>query len=185
MKTFHVKLIFALLLGSALMLQSCGEKSPTGKSIDEKKPPNIIFVLADDLGYGDIAAFNSKGGIPTPHIDKMAQEGMKFTDAHTSSAVCTPTRYGILTGRYNWRSRLKSGVLGGKSKALNPGSRTTIASLLKKQNYQTAFIGKWHLGWDWAVKDKNDSLSKNWNPKDNAIEIDFSKPVENGPNTLG
>ncbi len=173
-----------ITLGIAFVILSCSDKTAI-KSTEDQKPPNIIFVLADDLGYGDIAAFNSEGGIPTPNIDKMAQEGMKFTDAHTSSSVCTPTRYGILTGRYNWRSRLKSGVLGGKSKALIPGSRTTIASLLKKQNYQTAYIGKWHLGWDWAVKDQNDSLSKNWSQKDNVVEIDFSKPVKNGPNTLG
>jgi arylsulfatase A-like enzyme len=167
------------------VLGSCGNQPANESTPSENKPPNIIIVLADDLGYGDIGAFNSEGGIPTPRIDKMTQEGMKFTDAHTSSSVCTPTRYGILTGRYNWRSWLKSGVLGGKSKALIPGSRTTIASLLQEQNYHTAFIGKWHLGWDWAVKDKNDTLSKNWNQNDNAIEIDFSKPVENGPNTLG
>ena len=163
MKTFYMKRIFALLFVSALMLLACGEKSQNERTETENKPPNIIFVLADDLGYGDIATFNSAGGIPTPHIDKMAEEGMKFTDAHTSSSVCTPTRYGILTGRYNWRSRLKAGVLGGKSKALIPGNRTTVASLLNKQNYQTAFIGKWHLGWDWAVKNPNDSLSKDWN----------------------
>ena len=115
--------------------------------------PNIIYVLADDLGYGDIHSFNTKGKIKTPNIDRLASNGMKFTDAHTSSAVCTPTRYGILTGRYNWRSPLKSGVLTGKSKALIPPERSTVASLLKKSGYHTGFIEKWHLGWDWAQKD--------------------------------
>jgi arylsulfatase A len=115
-------------------------------------PPNIIFILADDLGYGDISTFNEGSKIKTPHIDKLAEEGMKFTDAHTSSSVCTPTRYGILTGRYNWRSQLKSGVLTGKSKALIPQNRTTVAGMLQKQGYHTAFIGKWHLGWDWTLK---------------------------------
>jgi len=149
-----------------------------------EKQPNIIYILADDLGYGDIAAFNKESGIKTPYLDQMANEGMKFTDAHTSSSVCTPTRYGILTGRYNWRSRLKSSVLTGKSKALIPSSRTTIASLLKKQNYQTAFIGKWHLGWDWGTKNAEDNSGAGWDVKD-FDNLDFSKPITNNPNDLG
>ncbi len=133
--------------------------------------PNIIYVLADDLGYGDIGAFNPDSKIATPFLDDMAAAGMVFTDAHTSSSVCTPTRYGILTGRYNWRSTLKRGVLWGKSKALIPKERETVASLLQKAGYHTAFIGKWHLGWDWTM--------------DEAENIDFGKPVLNNPNDLG
>ena len=125
------KVLLIVLLG--LCVVSCS------KVASQTKQPNIIYVLADDLGYGDVNVFNLKSKIATPHLDQMASEGMIFTDAHTSSAVCTPTRYGILTGRYNWRSQLKKGVLGGKSTALIPNDRTTIASLLKKQNYQTAF----------------------------------------------
>jgi arylsulfatase A-like enzyme len=141
-------------------------------------------VLADDLGYGDISAFNPVGKIKTPNIDMLAAEGMKFTDAHTSSAVCTPTRYGILTGRYNWRSNIKSGVLTGKSNALIPNDRTTVASLLQRKNYQTAFIGKWHLGWDWAQKNEESNTGEGWNPEDFS-NIDFSKPVKNSPNDIG
>ena len=148
------------------------------------KKPNIIYILADDMGYGDVSIFNPEGKIKTPNLDKVAQDGMRFTDAHTSSSVCTPTRYGILTGRYNWRSELKSGVLTGKSKALIPSSRTTVASLLKNQNYHTGFIGKWHLGWDWALKNSVDTSGAGWNPGDFDI-IDFSKPVTNTPNDLG
>ncbi len=103
--------------------------------------PNIIYVLADDLGYGDLSCFNPQSKIRTVHIDKMASSGMRMTDMHSSSSVCTPTRYGILTGRYNWRSPIKQGVLWGKSKALIPNNRTTITSLLKKQGYTTAFVG--------------------------------------------
>ena len=114
---------------------------------------NIIYILADDLGFGDVAAFNRAGKIKTPNLDQMAQQGIIFTDAHTSSSVCTPTRYGILTGRYNWRSPLKKGVLSGTSRALIPKHRTTVASFLKSNGYHTGFIGKWHLGWDWALKD--------------------------------
>ncbi|MDG1278046.1 MAG: arylsulfatase [Algoriphagus sp.] len=150
----------------------------------EIKSPNIIFILADDLGYGDIKSFNSASKIPTPNLDQLASEGMRFTDAHTTSSVCTPTRYALLTGRYNWRSSLKSGVLTGKSKALIPKTRTTVASLLKSKGYETAFIGKWHLGWDWGIKESTEFVDGGWNSSD-FDQIDFAKPVANGPNELG
>ncbi len=153
------------------------------KPMDEK-PPNIIYILADDLGYGDIGSFNPESKISSPNIDKLTAEGMKFTDAHSPSAVCTPTRYGVLTGRYNWRSSLKSGVLTGKSKALIPNNRTTVASLLKKGGYHTAFIGKWHLGWDWAQKDTSDFGGEGW-IADDFENIDFTGPVKNTPNDMG
>ncbi|MBU2950953.1 sulfatase-like hydrolase/transferase [Tamlana agarivorans] len=139
--------------------------SQTGQS------PNIIYILTDDLGYGDVSAFNSNSKINTPNIDKLASEGIMFTDAHTTSSVCTPTRYSILTGRYNWRTPLKSSVLDGESEALIPNDRATVASILKDNGYATAYIGKWHLGWDWAKAANGD--------------IDFSKPLTNGPNDLG
>src|SRR5690606_19764148 len=120
-----------------------------GQSVRQK--PNIIIILADDLGYGDVSAFNPESKLHTRFIDQMASEGMMFTDAHTSSSVCTPTRYSILTGRYNWRSTLKNGVLSGFSKALIQPDRLTISSYLKDKGYFTGFIGKWHLGWDWAI----------------------------------
>ncbi len=101
---------------------------------NNENQPNIIYILADDMGYGDISILNKESRISTPNLDILASEGIIFTDAHTSSSVCTPTRYGILTGRYNWRSRLKSGVLTGKSKALIPNSRTTVASMLKNKD---------------------------------------------------
>ncbi len=137
------------------------------------KDPNIIFIMADDLGYGDVSCFNEDSKIITPHIDKLAAGGVMFTDAHTSSSVCTPTRYGIMTGRYNWRSKLKKSVLNGYSKALIPQERKTIAGFLKENGYKTAGIGKWHLGWDWANVDAG---------KDS---IDYSRKVRNGPTTLG
>lgn len=143
----------------------------THQQIHAQQQPNVIYILADDLGYGDLSAFNPDGKINTPHLDQLSAEGMMFTDAHTSSAVCTPTRYGILTGRYNWRSRLKSSVLGGMSEALIPTNRTTVASMLQQQGYHTAFIGKWHLGWNWAM--------------DGEDNIDFSQRVTHNPNDLG
>ncbi|MCB4807848.1 arylsulfatase [Tamlana sp. 62-3] len=145
--------------------------------------PNIIYILADDLGYGDVKCFNPEGKIPTPNLDDMAANGIKFTDAHTSSAVCTPTRYGILTGRYNWRSTLKKSVLGGFSKSLIKQERTTVAEMLKTQGYTTAFIGKWHLGWDWTIQEGADESARNkW---DAQLAVDYTKAVKNGPSTHG
>ncbi len=109
--------------------------------------PNIVYILCDDLGYGDVHCLNPKRGkIATPHMDRMAAEGMVFTDAHSSSSVCTPTRYGVLTGRYNWRTHLQKGVINGYGTPLIAADRLTVAGFLKQQDYTTAMIGKWHLG---------------------------------------
>ena len=122
MRTFQQYIVAVFVL---IFLVACGDKKKDSETIEEKKP-NIIYVLADDLGYGDIGAFNSDGKIKTPNIDQLAKDGMSFTDAHSPSAVCTPTRYGILTGRYSWRSPLKQGVLTGKSKALIPDLKPEV-----------------------------------------------------------
>ena len=150
------------------------------KAKSDYNHPNIVFILADDLGYGDVSCLNENGKIQTPNIDRMAEAGVTFTDAHSSSAVCTPTRYGILTGRYNWRSRLKQGVLGIYGKPLMDPARTNIASMLKKQGYQTACIGKWHLGRNWPTTDDMPPVNK---PGEN--NIDFTKPVTGGPEDVG
>jgi arylsulfatase A-like enzyme len=115
--------------------------------------PNIVLILADDLGYGDLGCYNPKSRIPTPSLDRLAAEGIRFTDAHTPSAVCTPARYGLLTGRYCWRTRLKQGVLDGFDPPLIESGRMTLASLAKSRGYDTACIGKWHLGIEWTAKD--------------------------------
>lgn len=166
------------ILKSLLFCLLCGCFS----NIIAQSKPNIIYILTDDLGYGDVGAFNKEGKIKTPNIDKLASEGMKFTDAHTSSAVCSPTRYGILTGRYNWRSRLKEGVLSGISKAIIPTSQTTVAKMLQNNGYETAFIGKWHLGWNWNISDSADL--DNLDSQDFGT-IDYTKPITNNPNDLG
>jgi arylsulfatase A-like enzyme len=116
--------------------------------------PNIVFILADDLGYGDVHCNFPAGKIATPNLDRLASQGMRFTDAHTTSSVCSPTRYSLMTGRYNWRSRLQQGVLGGLSPRLIEAGRETVASLLKTQGYHTACIGKWHLGLDERSNDQ-------------------------------
>jgi arylsulfatase A-like enzyme len=131
------------------------------------RPPNIVFILADDLGYGDLHCYNKDSKIPTPNLDRLAGQSMRFTDAHTPSAVCTPTRYGLLTGRYSWRCKLKSGVLNGYSPMLIEPKRVTVASLLKQKGYVTAGIGKWHLGLGDGEK------------------TDFGKPLRPGPCSVG
>lgn len=147
--------------------------SAAENEISKTASPNIIFILSDDLGYGDVSALNENSKIQTPNIDRLAHEGVMFTDAHSSSAVCTPTRYGILTGRYNWRSTLKNSVLSGWNHSLIPHDRKTMAAMLHDKNYNTAGIGKWHLGWGWDNIEKgNDSVR-------------FDRPIKNGTTTLG
>jgi arylsulfatase A-like enzyme len=171
-------------LGAAgFVLPGCekGHKNPTAPT--GKNFPNIVYILADDLGYGDVSRLNADSKIKTSNIDGIAEQGMVFTDAHSGSSVCTPTRYGILTGRYCWRSRLKSGVLWGYSSHLIPPQRLTIASMLKQKGYHTACIGKWHLGWDWSKK-TDAPFHDEANPKDDLV-VDFTRPIANGPITLG
>jgi arylsulfatase A len=153
----------AILL--ALLLPGCAA-APTG-AVDA---PNIVYLLADDLGYGDLSCLNQASKIPTRHIDRLASQGMIFTDAHSGSSVCTPTRYGILTGRYAWRTRLQEGVLDGFSPPLIDPNRLTVASLLKSRGYQTACIGKWHLGFRWSGE------------KD---QVDYTRPIQDGPTANG
>ncbi len=149
--------------------------------------PNIIVILADDQGYGDFAANNPASKIATPGLDRLAAEGMRFTDAHTSSSVCTPTRYSLLTGRYHWRTRLQSGVLGGFSPPLIAPERQTLADLLKSAGYRTAMFGKWHLGVSWPLKgdgyaDDGGNYAKS---PDNASQVDWSGEVKGGPLDCG
>ncbi len=149
--------------------------------------PNIVFIFADDMGYGDLGCFGATK-IPTPNVDRIAAEGMRLTDAHSSSAVCTPSRYSVMTGRYCWRSTLKRWVLGGFGKPLIEPERLTVASLLKSQGYATAAIGKWHLGLDWPLKeDTGESLTAfdapTWSL--DGFDVDYSLPIERGPVTLG
>lgn len=147
--------------------------------------PNIVVILADDLGYGDVRCLNPNGKIATPHLDKLAAAGMTFTDAHSGSAVCSPTRYGLLTGRYAWRGRLKSGVLGGLSPRLIEPGRATVASLLKRRGYHTACVGKWHLGMDWQLKPGTQVTALNIEPREQVFNVEYDKPIANGPNSVG
>lgn len=139
----------------------------------EAQHPNIIYILADDMGYGDLSCLNEDSKLLTTNFDLLATEGILFTDAHSSSSVCTPSRYSILTGRYNWRSSLKQSVLFGYSESVIEDDRLTVASLLKQKGYKTACIGKWHLGLNWEWIDKTNE------------EVDFTKPISKGPVDFG
>jgi arylsulfatase A len=140
----HIKLIVALLFTPLV-----------GLTAAESPKPNIVYILADDLGYGDVQCLNpERGKIKTPHLDKLASQGMTFTDAHSGSSVCTPTRYGVLTGRYAWRTRLQNSVLDGYVEPLIAADRLTVPGLLKQSGYHTAIIGKWHLGYTIEGADK-------------------------------
>jgi arylsulfatase A-like enzyme len=147
--------------------------------------PNIIYILCDDLGYGDVKCLNPQGKIATPNMDRLAAGGMIFTDAHSSSAVCSPTRYGILTGRYNWRSRLKSFVLGGLSPRLIEPGRMTAASFLKEHGYVTGCIGKWHLGMDWVKLPGKGVAELNIETAEQVHNVDYTQPIANGPTSVG
>jgi arylsulfatase A len=133
--------------------------------------PNIIVILADDMGHGFVSSLYPDSKIKTPNIDRLGREGVTFTDAHSGSAVCSPTRYGLLTGRYAWRTHLKAGVLKPYDPPLIESDRLTLPAFLKQNGYHTACIGKWHLGWDWPRSGTNDP--------------DFTKPIGNGPTTRG
>lgn len=147
-------------------------------------PPNLVFILADDQGVGDVS--HAGGLAATPHIDQLAKEGLRFTDAHTTSSVCTPTRYSILTGRYNWRSPLKKSVLWGPSPPLIPTDRLTVASMLKAQGYRTGIVGKWHLGLGWQKLPNREKREAEEGPTlGTGWDFDYSKQVTGGPIALG
>ncbi len=141
----------------------------------QEQRPNIIFILADDLGYGDISSFNPESKISTPNIDRLARDGVRFTNAHAASALSTPSRYALLTGRYPWRTSLKQGGLDGDSPALIAPERETMAEMLSARGYRTACVGKWHLGMDWKRRETDGGKS----------ELDFDSPIKNGPTERG
>ena len=166
--------------------------SPAAEQVTKR--PNIVVLYADDLGYGDVQCYNpERGKIPTPHIDRLATQGMLFTDGHSSSGVCSPSRYALLTGRYHWRSRLQSGIVGLWGRPLIAPERLTIASLVKQHGYATAMVGKWHLGWDWPIpagkgKLLRGSKSKDVSPTEEQKDIwnkVFSKSIPGGPVSCG
>jgi arylsulfatase A-like enzyme len=161
--------------------------------------PNVLYILADDLGYGDVSCLNPNGKIPTPNIDRLAAGGRIFTDAHSTSAVCSPSRYGVLTGRYNWRSRLQRGIVQHYEDPLIAPDRLTVGKLFQQHGYRTGCIGKWHLGMGWdfdvcpEVMPAGDRFNRNAIPTNPPVTEEtralwrdlFSRPTTGGPTTRG
>jgi arylsulfatase A-like enzyme len=156
---------------------------PPWPAVAAARPPNVVVILADDFGVGNVRAHYPDNKIATPALDRLVREGMSFTDAHSASAVCTPTRYALLTGRYAWRTRLQEWVLAVYEPPLIAAERPTVASFLRTRGYATACIGKWHLGWEWPgpqpgrmTDEQNGQRHLSW---------DFSRPIGAGPVTRG
>lgn len=185
MKKISMRVLICLSL--LIYLNGCQATSSTEQKAE--KGPNIVYILADDLGLGDLKVYNPESKVPTPNMDRFAAEGIRFTDAHSNSAVCTPTRYGILTGRYAFRTRLKSGVLWGYSPPLIETGRVTVASFLKQNGYKTACLGKWHLGLEWQKSDPAKEIPDvQWNDEvtpDFNDNVDYTKAVKGGPLSHG
>ena len=160
-----------IILGLLAVL-CCSNFAPLAAA---ERKPNLVVILADDFGYGDAPSYNAASKVPMPNLARLAAEGMQFNDAHSGSAVCTPTRYGLLTGRYSWRTRLQRGVFFSYDKPLIVPDRLTVSSLLKQHGYHTACIGKWHLGWDWAQPK---------GAKETSVP-DFTQPIAGGPTARG
>ena len=147
------------------------------------KKPNIVLILSDDFGVGDIQAHYPDNKIATPNLDKLVSQGMSFTDAHSPSAVCSPTRYGLMTGRYAWRTRLQEWVIAVYEPPLIAKDRPTLPGLLQKQGYATSCIGKWHLGWDWVGPQKGRMMEEKNGQR--LLQWDFTKAIGGGPTDHG
>ena len=154
-----------LLAALVTLLSGFAQARPAG--------PNLLFILADDMGIGDVSCLNPKSIWQTPNLDRLAREGRIFSDAHSSSGLCTPTRYTLLTGRHSWRGQLKKGVLQGYSPSLIEPGRLTLPGFLRAQGYTTAMFGKWHLGVDWTRNGPK--------PED----VDYGQPFGGGPTAHG
>jgi len=176
MKKIRHHFFLAAVLLALPLLASAGEG--TAK-------PNIIILYADDLGYGDLACYNPKSPIPTPNLDALASQGMRFTDAHSSSGICTPSRYALLTGRHHWRDF--HNIVNSFEPSVFPKGRLTIADMLRSEGYRTAAMGKWHLGWDWdAIKKKDPQAIGGKQKKNQTVsDYDWSKPIPGGPLSVG
>lgn len=167
-----LKCLFPLVF--LLLIKAC--------SIEEKAPPNIVIIYADDMGYGDLNIQNTDSKIPTPNLDQLAAEGIRFSDAHSSSGICSPSRFALLTGTYHWRRQ--HGIVSSFGEPFFRDTDITLPQVLKDQGYATACIGKWHLGWDWEFINEPTGQVEQWGKTRNFYlpeDIDWSKPIGGGP----
>ena len=180
---FELVKAFRALLLLVLVSFAKAHGLPTGgASVPSPARPNIVLILADDLGYGDLGCQNPRSKIPTPHLDRLASQGMRFTDAHASSALCTPSRYSLLTGQHCWRSRLKQGVLNMWDEPLIRPEQLTIAGMLRNQGYRTSCFGKWHLGLAWPFKGV---VAQGFDTQVSSADINWSRRISGGPVDCG
>src|SRR5690606_51400 len=182
----NIRIVPVMIAGAIFVLVGC--QSSASKENAKTQKPNIVLIVADDLGYGDTSA-NGATRIATPSVDELAENGMNFSNVHVVSSLCSPSRYSFLAGRYSWRTRLKHGVIKYYERPLIEEGETTLGTLLQRNGYHTACVGKWHLGLDWALngnapKDPETTVFNSW---ENGLDqyIDFSKPIKNGPNERG
>jgi len=162
------KLLLVLMLGCSMVYG--------------KEKPNVIIIYADDMGYGDLNCLNPDSKIPTPNLDKLASKGMRFSDAHSSSGICSPSRFALLTGSYHWRRM--HGIVSAFGKPVFKDSDITLPQVLKDKGYKTACIGKWHLGWDWIFKNKPSGERFYWEKTHKVYlpeDIDWESPLKGGP----
>ncbi|WP_066219922.1 sulfatase family protein [Formosa haliotis] len=181
MKISDLKIV---VVGIGLLLLCC--RCTSTSKVEARVLPNVVLILADDMGYGEIEALDpEQSKIPTPTLNRLASEGMVFTDAHTSSSVCTPSRYTMLTGRYNWRTRLQSGVVQGGAQPLIAADRMTLGHLFQKQGYNTALVGKWHLEYQYQVPDSLKAITPKKEAGKFLANVPIGTKIPDGPITRG
>ena len=160
------------LLTVSLALLNC----ITGFAATAAEKPNVLILYADDLGYGDVAIENPHSKIPTPNLDELARHGMRFSDAHSSSGICTPSRYALLTGRHHWRDF--HGIVNALGESVIQPDRLTMAAMFQRHGYHTGCIGKWHLGWDWGAIRKPGIAKQDWILPSS---YHWDRPIPDGP----
>jgi arylsulfatase A-like enzyme len=183
-KPYHGRVKFAHSLIGLYLLGACAEDPTPRPERAAGQSPNVILILADDLGYGDLGCYQPASKIPTPSLDRLASQGLRGLDSHSPSAVCTPTRYGILTGRYAWRTWLQQSVLLEWDPPLIEEGRLTLPAMLGQHGFHSACIGKWHLGWDWPIT-AGRSPNRGGGRGLDSVSVDFSKPIAGGPTARG
>ncbi len=161
-----------LIIAKALLLCGCLQESSETNAVEKVNPPNVVIFYIDDLGYGDLSSYGATE-VQTPNVDRLAQQGVRFTDAHSSAATCTPSRYSLLTGEHGFR--IDADVLKGDAPLLISPDKPTLAKMLKKAGYATGVVGKWHLGLGNGSIDWNGTID--FSPLDVGFDYSFLLPA--------